>query len=98
MRDGQIEELRIPRNPLDVLAQQIVAMTAMDDWDVDELEQTVRRAAPFAGLTRPRAGGRARHAGRAVPERRVRRAAAAAGLGPDDRARCAAGPAASGWR
>ena len=53
MRDGQIEELRIPRNPLDVLAQQIVAMTAMDDWDVTELEQTVRRAAPFAGLTRP---------------------------------------------
>jgi ATP-dependent helicase Lhr and Lhr-like helicase len=53
MRAGQIEELRIPRNPLDVLAQQIVAMTAMDDWDVGELERTVRRAAPFAGLTRP---------------------------------------------
>jgi ATP-dependent Lhr-like helicase len=53
MRGGQIEELRMPRNPLDVLAQQIVAMTAMDDWDVTELEQTVRRAAPFSGLTRP---------------------------------------------
>ena len=53
MRDGQIEELHVPRNPLDVLAQQIVAMTAMDDWDVTELERTVRRAAPFAGLTRP---------------------------------------------
>ena len=53
MRDGEIEELRVPRNPLDVLAQQIVAMTAMDDWDVADLEQTVRRAAPFAGLTRP---------------------------------------------
>jgi len=53
MRTGQIEELRMPRNPLDVLAQQIVAMTAMDDWDVSDLEQTVRRAAPFAGLTRP---------------------------------------------
>ncbi len=53
MRAGQIEELRIPRNPLDVLAQQIVAMTAMDDWDIGELEQTVRRAAPFASLTRP---------------------------------------------
>ena len=53
MRAGQIEELRMPRNPLDVLAQQIVAMTAMDDWDVSELEQTVRRAAPFSGLTRP---------------------------------------------
>ena len=53
MRAGQIEELRMPRNPLDVLAQQIVAMTAMDDWDVAELEQTVRRAAPFSALTRP---------------------------------------------
>ena len=48
-----IEELKIPHNPLDVLAQQIVAMTAVDDWLVDELEQTVRRAAPFGGLTRP---------------------------------------------
>jgi len=53
MRAGQIEELRMPRNPLDVLAQQIVAMTAMDDWDVSELERAVRRAAPFSGLTRP---------------------------------------------
>ncbi len=53
MRAGQIEELRMPRNPLDVLAQQIVAMTAMDDWEVGALEQAVRRAAPFRGLTRP---------------------------------------------
>jgi ATP-dependent Lhr-like helicase len=53
MQAGQIEELRMPRNPLDVLAQQIVAMTAMDDWEVGELERTVRRAAPFSGLTRP---------------------------------------------
>jgi len=53
MRAGQIEELKIPRNPLDVLAQQIVAMTAVDDWLVDELELTVRKAAPFGGLTRP---------------------------------------------
>ena len=53
MRDGAIEELRIPRNPLDVLAQQIVAMVAMDDWEVGALEQVVRRAAPFSGLTRP---------------------------------------------
>ena len=52
MLDGAIEELRMPRNPLDVLAQQIVAMTAMDDWDITALEQTVRRAAPFATLTR----------------------------------------------
>ena len=53
MQDGQIEALSVPRNPLDVLAQQIVAMTAMDDWPVADLEQVVRRAAPFASLTRP---------------------------------------------
>ena len=53
MHGGQIEELHIPRNPLDVLAQQIVAMTAMDDWEIGELERVVRRAAPFSGLTRP---------------------------------------------
>ena len=52
MRAGEIEELKIPHNPLDVLAQQIVAMTAVDDWLVDELERTVRKAAPFGGLTR----------------------------------------------
>jgi ATP-dependent Lhr-like helicase len=52
MRDGQIEELRYPRNPLDVLAQQIVAMVGMDEWPVDELESLVRRAAPFATLPR----------------------------------------------
>ena len=36
-----------------MLAQQIVAMTALDDWSVDDLHQVVRRAAPFASLTRP---------------------------------------------
>ncbi len=53
MRDGAIEELRMPRNPLDVLAQQIVAMAAMDDWEVGALELLIRKAAPFSGLTRP---------------------------------------------
>ncbi|MFL6238112.1 MAG: DEAD/DEAH box helicase [Actinomycetes bacterium] len=50
MRAAQIEALRYPRNPLDVLAQQIVAMVAVDDWPVDELLTVVRRAAPFATL------------------------------------------------
>ncbi|MEU6234995.1 ATP-dependent helicase, partial [Kitasatospora sp. NPDC047058] len=50
MRAGRIEALRIPRNPLDVLAQQLVAITALDSWPVDELLALVRRAAPFATL------------------------------------------------
>ncbi len=50
MAEGAIEELRYPRNPLDVLAQQIVAMVALDTWPLDELAALVRRAAPFAEL------------------------------------------------
>ncbi|MER5867023.1 ATP-dependent helicase [Kitasatospora sp. NPDC002040] len=50
MRSGAIEALRVPRNPLDVLAQQLVAITALDTWAVDELLALVRRAAPFATL------------------------------------------------
>ena len=49
---GSIEAISYPRNPLDVLAQQIVAMTAMDEWEVDALEKVVKRAAPFAELPR----------------------------------------------
>ncbi|APU23020.1 helicase family protein [Actinoalloteichus sp. GBA129-24] len=50
MRSGAIEEIRFPRNPLDVLAQHIVAMVAMEPWSVAELAALVRRAAPFTGL------------------------------------------------
>ena len=52
MRAGAIESLRVPANPVDVLAQQVVAMCAMDDWAVDDLEQLVHRATPFASLPR----------------------------------------------
>ncbi|HEX2144990.1 MAG TPA: ATP-dependent helicase [Glycomyces sp.] len=50
MRAGRIEALKIPASPLDVLAQQLVAMTAMDDWNTADLLALVRRAAPFASL------------------------------------------------
>ncbi|MDT4935640.1 MAG: ATP-dependent helicase Lhr and Lhr-like helicase, partial [Pseudonocardiales bacterium] len=52
MRDGLIESMRYPRNPLDVLAQQIVAIVSLDTVTVDDVEELVRRAAPFAGLPR----------------------------------------------
>ena len=51
MRSGAIEELRIPANPLDVAAQQIVACVAMDDWPAADLLALLRRTAPFAELT-----------------------------------------------
>jgi ATP-dependent Lhr-like helicase len=50
MLTGDIETTRVQRSPLDVLAQQIVAMTAMDEWGVDELAALVRRAYPYAAL------------------------------------------------
>jgi ATP-dependent Lhr-like helicase len=50
MVGGGIEATSYPRNPLDVLAQQVVAMCALDSWTVDELSALVRRAAPFASL------------------------------------------------
>src|SRR3954466_6927305 len=53
MRIGAIESLKVPKNPLDVLAQQVVAATAMDQWQVDDLFDLVRRTASYAGLPRP---------------------------------------------
>ena len=50
MVGGEIESLTYPRNPLDVLAQQVVAMVAMDEWPVEDLAALVRQSAPFAGL------------------------------------------------
>ncbi|NYI85840.1 ATP-dependent helicase [Saccharopolyspora hordei] len=50
MADGLIESIAFPRNPLDVLAQHVVSMVAMDPWPVSQLAAVVRRAAPFAGL------------------------------------------------
>ena len=97
MRAGAIESMRIPANPLDVLAQQIVAMCAMDDWSVDDLEALVRRVGAVRRAAAVGARVGARHAGRALPERRVRRAAAAAGVGPRDRRAHRPAAARSGW-
>jgi ATP-dependent Lhr-like helicase len=52
MHDGAVEATRYPRNPLDIVAQQVVAMASMDEWEVDELYAVIRRAAPFAELSR----------------------------------------------
>ena len=52
MREGAIEETRIPRNPLDVLAQQVVAICADEEIPVDDLHALVTRAHPFAELSR----------------------------------------------
>ncbi|HET9871276.1 MAG TPA: ATP-dependent helicase [Propionibacteriaceae bacterium] len=50
MRAGAIEEIAELRNPLDVLAQQIVAIVSVDDWKVDDVFALVRRASSYADL------------------------------------------------
>jgi ATP-dependent Lhr-like helicase len=52
MRNGLIEAIAIPANPLDVLAQQTIAAVALEPLEVEEWFDTVRRSAPFATLPR----------------------------------------------
>jgi ATP-dependent Lhr-like helicase len=52
MKKGAIEPIGIPRQPLDVLAQQIVAMVAMEPWTVDALEALLRRTFSYRELPR----------------------------------------------
>src|SRR5579885_125345 len=52
MYNGEVESVHYPRNAVDVLAQQIVAMVAMESWDVNRLYGVLRSAAPYGGLTR----------------------------------------------
>ncbi|MDX6638468.1 MAG: ATP-dependent helicase Lhr and Lhr-like helicase [Solirubrobacterales bacterium] len=52
MRDGDIEETIIPRNPLDVLAQHLVSMCADEEWEVAEVERVVTATESFSDLGR----------------------------------------------
>ncbi len=52
VREGQLDAVHPPLAPLDILAQQIVAACAADDWNEDDLFGFMRRAAPFAEVTR----------------------------------------------
>ena len=51
MHRGEVEHTRYLRNPIDVAAQQIVAMCATDDWPVERLAAVLRRSAGFAELS-----------------------------------------------
>src|SRR5204863_10222080 len=51
MAAGRVEEIQVPRNCLDVLAQQIIAAVAVEDWDVSALYALVRLSYPFSDLT-----------------------------------------------
>src|SRR5437667_371791 len=51
-REGRLDRLIIPNKPLDILAQQIVAATAGEEWDENELYERVRSAYPYRELSR----------------------------------------------
>ena len=50
--EGRLDRINIPEQPLDILAQQIVAAVACDDWDEDALFELCRRAYPYRNLAR----------------------------------------------
>ena len=52
MQQAAVEETRVPKNPLDVLAQQLAAIATEREWDAGELYALVRRAAPYSELGR----------------------------------------------
>jgi ATP-dependent Lhr-like helicase len=51
IRSGDLDRIQIPEKPLDILAQQIVAMCSCEDWDEPALFDCVRRAYPYRELT-----------------------------------------------
>jgi ATP-dependent Lhr-like helicase len=53
IRRGELDRIQIPESPLDILAQQIVAACAAEDWQEDDLFALIRRAYPYRNLTRP---------------------------------------------
>jgi ATP-dependent helicase Lhr and Lhr-like helicase len=51
MKEGDVEETATPRNPLDVLAQQMLAAVSVDEWDAGALYRLVRQAYAYADLS-----------------------------------------------
>src|SRR4029079_10708185 len=52
VRRGELDHLEIPERPLDILAQQVVAAVAAEEWSEDDLFAMVRRAYPYRNLER----------------------------------------------
>lgn len=73
---GELDALRIPRAPLDVLAQQVIAEVACGEWEEDALFALVRKAWPYATLERGQFDAVLRMAGEGFSTRHGQRAAA----------------------
>ena len=75
IKDGALDALVVPEQPLDVLQQQIVAMAADEEQDVAALASTVRRAWPYRALGDDALRGVLKLAGEGVQTERGRRGA-----------------------
>jgi ATP-dependent Lhr-like helicase len=75
VRSGELDRLRMPPQPVDVLAQQMVAEAAAEDWPVDALYRLARRAWPYRDLTRAEFDEVLTMASRGFSTRRGRRGA-----------------------
>ncbi len=74
-REGKLDRLLIPEHPLDILAQQIVAAVACEEWDEDALYEMARGADPYRALSRPDFDAVVRMLGEGFTTRRGRRGA-----------------------
>jgi ATP-dependent helicase Lhr and Lhr-like helicase len=75
VRRGELDHLTIPEQPLDILAQQIVAAVAAEEWTEDALFEMIRGAYPFRNLSRPDFGAVVRMLAEGFTTRRGRRGA-----------------------
>ena len=75
LRQGDLDRVQIPKKPLDVLAQQVVACTACEDWREDQLFDLLRSAYPYRNLTRQEFDGVVRMVAEGFSTKRGRRAA-----------------------
>jgi len=74
-REGRLDRLIIPEKPLDILAQQVVAAVACEEWSEDALFDLVRRAYPYRRLAREEFDAVVRMLGEGFTTRRGRRGA-----------------------
>ncbi|MEX2281625.1 MAG: DEAD/DEAH box helicase, partial [Gemmatimonadota bacterium] len=75
VKDGELDRVIIPEKPLDVLAQQIVAESAAEEWDEDALFAMMKGAYPYRNLTRTEFDETVEMLARGYTTRRGRRAA-----------------------
>src|SRR5687767_2561036 len=73
VRRGELDRLELPEKPLDILAQQVVAAVAAEEWSEDGLFEMIRRAYPYRNLEREQFDGIVRMLAEGFSTKRGRR-------------------------